>query len=166
MRSATFAPIHAPAYQQGLSLVELLVVLAVSSTLAAVALPTLGSALLAIQARQTQAELIAAARLAQSEAHRRGHAVVLAPVSACATPSSAPYNWGCGWRVFADANTDRIYNADHGDQLIRDLSAPPHLSIGSSRGDVSYNPNGTTSKVQTISIGGTREVTLSWARIQ
>jgi type IV fimbrial biogenesis protein FimT len=89
--------------KRGVSLVELLVVLAIASIMAALAIPSFGSFLSGQQLRlaaHTLSESLTQARLA---AISRSETVVLAPVNAA---------WENGWQVFVDADGDGMAGPD------------------------------------------------------
>jgi type II secretion system protein H len=151
--------------QAGFSLVEMMLVLVITMVIATAAVPALGSVMRKAQERQAQSDLRAAARLTQSEAMRRGQTVTLAPEGSCATATTEHFNWGCQWRVFVDTNANHAF--DSGDELVRLYSAPDQVHISSNGGYVVYQPNGTTSNPQTITVGtAERTVLISWARIR
>ena len=85
----------------GHTLTELLVVLALATTLFATAMPALQSMLARLQLRAAVADLQGAIGLARSQALGRGSSVTLAPVE------PAGVDWRLGWVVFADSNRNR-----------------------------------------------------------
>lgn len=158
-------PSRQSTHQAGFGLVELLVVLTITVSLALMTVPALQSITLDALAKQAQAELIAAARLTQSEALRRGQAVTLAARSDCQASNAVAHDWSCGWVVFVDSNADHVFDAIN-DPLVRSYSPLRQLPIRSNRAFAVYNPSGTTTHVQTLTIGERRQVFLSWTRIR
>lgn len=101
----------------GLTLVELLVLVAIVAILAGLGMPHFGTAIARQRARNAGDELATALQLARFEALRRGGQVVLrkAEVPGCSAPSVR--DWSCGWTVFADLDGDGRFGP--GDELIQ-----------------------------------------------
>jgi type IV fimbrial biogenesis protein FimT len=87
--------------RRGFSLLELLVVLAVVAVLAGLALPGMQSVVRRYQLDATVADLVGAIDLTRAQAIARGRSVMLVPLE------PAGVDWGEGWVVFVDTNTDR-----------------------------------------------------------
>lgn len=96
--------------QCGVTLAELLVVLAVAAILLAAALPDLGALLRTQQLRGAAGDLFAAAGLARAQAIARNERIRLSPRD----PAGA--DWTRGWTVFADRDGDGA--AGPGDDVI------------------------------------------------
>jgi type IV fimbrial biogenesis protein FimT len=92
--------------QQGLTLIELMVTLAVAIILITVGMPMFTGVVANNRATTQTNALVSAVKLARSEAVKRG-----ANVSIAATSS----DWANGWTVFVDANSDG--NVDVGEGL-------------------------------------------------
>lgn len=118
---------HAPAFQRGISTVELLLAGCIAAVMAAAAAPSLQQWLDQNQARADVYEFTEALRLARSEALKRN-----AEVSVCASVATPPgeaaacrtdaNEWSAGWLVFMDgAERGRL---DTGDLLIRAYQRP------------------------------------------
>ncbi len=154
-----------PRAQLGFSLVELVVVLALSAVLAAAAVPSLGQAVQDARERRLQQQLLGDLRLAQSEARRRGQAVTVAPLPLlCDPPTASGNNWSCGWRVYVD-DGDGNYDASM-DTLVTESSNDALTPIASSRARLVYSPIGTTSDVQTFSFSHPGvNVKVAWVRL-
>jgi type IV fimbrial biogenesis protein FimT len=84
----------------GMTLVELLVVLALAAIVLGLAAPDLGALVRTQQLKAASGELFAAVGLARAQALARGQIVVLAPVDA------AGLDWRSGWTVFVDRDGD------------------------------------------------------------
>lgn len=94
----------------GVSLVELLVVLALAGILLGAAAPAYREVMRRQQLRVAVNDLVAAIDLTRSHAIARGGPVMLAPLEA------GGIDWAKGWVVFVDANGNR--RPDHGEQRI------------------------------------------------
>ena len=86
--------------RRGMSLVELMTVLAVASIALAVAAPDLRTLIRVQQLKAAGGELFSAVGLARAQALARGRIVVLAPLDARGR------DWRSGWTVFVDGDGD------------------------------------------------------------
>ena len=100
------APGRCRCRSHGVTLVELLVVLALVGILLSVATPAYQQILQRQQLRAAVADLAAAIDLTRSQAMARGRTVMLAPLDA------GGLDWRSGWIVFVDANGNRRPDAD------------------------------------------------------
>lgn len=133
--------------QWGATLLELMVVLAVSTILLMVGIPSFASLIHASRLTSATNALVSSLHLARSEAVKRDSHVVLCPSStgsACATGG-----WQQGWLVFHDVNNNA--QRDAGETVV--LAHPP-LSAGmwatskaSTASYISYAPTGATQQV-------------------
>ncbi|MET0321992.1 MAG: GspH/FimT family protein [Duganella sp.] len=87
--------------QDGVTLVELLVVLALAAILLGVAAPSYQELMRRQQLRAAVNDLVAAIDLTRSQALARGRPVMLAP------REPGGIDWRLGWIVFVDANGNR-----------------------------------------------------------
>lgn len=130
---------------RGLSLMELLVVMALVAVLAGLAVPAMGGLLFKRQVQSAAEALVADLRLARSEAIRRA-AVVTVCSSLDGARCSNAAAWREGWLVFADANANQ--SLDAGEALIRvqpALSAVASVASAVPRNDkaaFSFHPTG------------------------
>lgn len=92
--------------KRGFSLIELLTVLAVAAVAASLALPAMQAMVRRYQLDAAVSDLVGAIDLARSQAIARSARVMLAPLE----PGGV--NWGEGWVVFVDANSDRRPSPD------------------------------------------------------
>ena len=113
---ARFAPMS------GLTLVEVLVVLAIVAILAGLAMPGFGRTLEQYRLRDAEEALRSALYAARSEAIRRGGGVTLRRASGGGCMPASDQDWSCGWAVFAD--TDGNGRNDPGEALIQAWTAP------------------------------------------
>lgn len=99
-----------PLSRRGLTLIEMMVVLAVVGLLLLVGVPNLREMMLRHQLRVTANAMFAAINLTRAQAVARGQRVMMTP----ADPLRA--DWASGWLVFVDRNASLGFDA--GDELI------------------------------------------------
>jgi type IV fimbrial biogenesis protein FimT len=125
---------------RGLTLVELLLVLAISTILLGASLPALGEFVRNYRLRLAAADFLGAVELARNAAIAHGGKVLLAP-------SADSMDWADGWTVFIDRNGNR--RPDAGDQVL--MRHPPihagiavDMSFGGQQGPpyLAYNSAG------------------------
>lgn len=111
---------------RGFTLVELMVVLAVSVIILATAAPSLRAFLLNNQRSATVNELSTAFNMARSEALKRAQSVAVCTVAnadAAAPTCAASSDWSSGWVVFVDADNNNAIDA--GDEILRRYGGTP-----------------------------------------
>jgi type IV fimbrial biogenesis protein FimT len=94
--------------RRGISLIELMMVLAVASILSSSAMPSMRQALEAYQLRTAAADLVAAIHETRSQALSRGQIVTLLPIEG---------DWRLGWTILVDHNANR--KLDPGEPLLK-----------------------------------------------
>lgn len=115
------SPGHIPTAQRGFTLMEMLVTLSVAAILAAVAVPSFSTWMIGARVDSQAGSLLAAMRMARSEAASRGAWVVLCPTTDHgANCSSSGANWSSGWMVFVDA--DRSGSRQAGSEALLQLA--------------------------------------------
>ena len=119
------APSRISRRQTGVTLAELLVVLAIVAILVGLAAPGFGRILMQHRLRSAEEDLRAALHVARSEAIRRGGRVTLRRASDGRCAPSHDSDWRCGWLVFVD--DDGNGRRDPGETLIQ--TWPPHRGI-------------------------------------
>lgn len=96
----------------GITLIEMMVVVAILAILVALAAPNLTEIVIRNRLDTATNELMTTLNLARSEAIRRG-----VPVSVRRDPAAPSYVWERGWEIFVDGNSNG--NLDAGEELIR-----------------------------------------------
>ena len=93
--------------QQGVNLIELVVAMSIAALSLTVGVPAFVDLRVSSDRSSALIELVAAAKLARSEAALRGQAVsVCASVNGASCSNSK--NWSTGWIVFRDPNRDLV----------------------------------------------------------
>jgi len=117
-------------YAHGLTLVELLIVLALIALLAGVAVPSLGSMLANSRVKTMASRFMTHVNLARTESIMRGQRVVLCPSTDGASCLPDGY-WHLGWLVFVD----RDGNREHGvtEPLLQISGAAKAINLVTSR---------------------------------
>lgn len=129
--------------QSGTTLLELMIVLAVSAILLTIGIPSFIS--IAASSRLTRAtnSMVASLHLARSEAIKRNSRTVLCP-SASGTACAASGGWHQGWLVFHDINNNAALDA--GEAVILSQSGMPDgfrfTGDGAFSKYISYSPTG------------------------
>ena len=129
----------------GFGLLEILVVLGLIATLAALAAPSLNGLWLRRSVQAAGEALVADLRRARSEAIQRG-AIVAVCASADGQACSASPAWRDGWIVFVDTDANR--RRDSGEELIRvqsrlaGLSSVASAAAANDKSVFSYHPTG------------------------
>lgn len=142
--------------QSGISLVEILAVLVMLTTVAAIAMPAFSS--VGRSARLTSAvnEMVASLNLARSEAIKRNQRVVVCK-SANATTCTTTGGWEQGWIVFQDMDNDAVHDDNETIVAVRQPMPPQLRLTGNSHVSryISYAPTGATKLVSGAFQAGT-----------
>lgn len=125
--------------QQGLTLIELMVTLAVAIILVSVGIPLFSGIAANNRATTDTNALVTSMKLARSEAVKRAATVV---------SRSSGTSWDNGWLVFLDDNTNGA--ADSGEEVLRRWEAPKGGSVVASGSVefVSFNATGENNGAQ------------------
>ncbi len=141
---------RAPAAYRGLSLVEVLVVMAIAAILLGIGAPVFTATIASARTSAAANSLLAALELARAEALRRGAPVAVcraadAAATACGA-AAASADWSAGWIVWVDdgANAGVI---DSNEELLRrehESGTGPgrRVEVIGNRSFVRYGPNG------------------------
>lgn len=114
---------------RGFTTIELMVVIAIITILAALAAPSFRPLIERWRVRAATEDLQSILYYARSEAIKRGGKIVLKKIASgngC-TAADANTQWGCGWTVFIDANNNATQ--DSGELTLQTSSAPTKLEI-------------------------------------
>jgi type IV fimbrial biogenesis protein FimT len=115
---------HSPASQEGFTLLECLVAVAIMAILTVLAVPGFRDLLVRRSVLVTADALVSDLRFARAEAIKRGTQVSMCR-SANGSACSATGNWVDGWIVFVDRHTKG--EVDTGDEVLRVQSRQPQL---------------------------------------
>ena len=149
---------HMNGKQQGLTLVELMITLAVAIALMSVGIPLFQSLTANNRAVTQTNAMVTALNLARSEAIKRATTVTVCPVSdaTSATPQCiGSTNWANGWLVFVDGNTLGTVDGSGATADVRvriwDAFSPaPNITTGAS--NVQFAADGTAASAADIEI--------------
>lgn len=101
-----------PVRSRGLSLIEVLVVMAIAAVLLGVGVPNMQSFVLNNRLASSTHEFYSTLQFARSEAVRRGQQITLVH-----NGTAGSGNWGAGWTMFVDADRDGVQDA--GEETLR-----------------------------------------------
>lgn len=130
-------------HNKGLTLIELMIVIAIVAILAAIAMPSFND-LLRRQAINGQANaLFSMLYLARSEAIKRSRVVTICKSS---DGQNCGGNWSNGWLMFADQNKDGALDA--GDEIVARGKISEEIAVGwvafGSNNYIRFSPRGMT----------------------
>ncbi len=121
-------PSHPFRYRDaGFTAIELMVVIAIVATLAALAMPSFRDVLDRYRVRQATEDLSAMLYQARAEAIKRGGHITVRKANSgdCATGGAG--DWSCGWIVFVDADDDGVLDA--GEEQLQSSPAPKGVNV-------------------------------------
>jgi type IV fimbrial biogenesis protein FimT len=125
---------------QGVTLVELIVVLAIAAVLLGLAAPGFGE-LRRDQARASAVnDLLHVLLIARSEAIMRARVVSVCRSSDGARCSGREVDWAAGWLVFVNEDAERPPQVDAGEPVLRVHAPVAGLTIRSNREAFSFRP--------------------------
>ena len=145
--------------QTGVTLVELMVVLAIAAILLGVAIPGFASLIHSSRLSAATSDLLVSLHLARSEAIKRNARTVVC-ISADSTTCASGGGWHQGWLIFHDANNNAVL--DPGEAIIHARQALPDSIRLTGNSTVvkyvSYAPTGGTKSVTGAFQAGTLTV--------
>lgn len=103
---------RAPTANRGLSLIEVLVVMAIAAILLGIGVPNMQTFILNNRLASSTHEFYTALQFARSEAVRRGEQITLVHGG-----TAGSGNWGAGWTMFVDTNRNTAQDA--GEETLR-----------------------------------------------
>jgi type IV fimbrial biogenesis protein FimT len=124
----------------GVSLIELLIVVALVAILGGLAAPSFVDTFRRYRVDAVREEMLATFSLARIEAIRRGFNVVVerTPLCASANPVSV-FDWSCGWTVYVDTNANNVQ--DNAEPTLQAVTVPSQVAV---IGTVLANPTDIT----------------------
>ena len=138
-----------PCRQQGVTLIELMICVAVGAGLLGWTAPSFRAFLLdAARAREVN-QFVQAVYYARSEAIKRNGVVSLCPSLDGATCAAATA-WQAGWLVFVNLDHDSPAALDAGEELLRAYGAWPDGRITSNRTTLSFRAFGQSGVTATV----------------
>jgi type IV fimbrial biogenesis protein FimT len=139
--------------QQGLTLVELMITLAVLALVLAVSVPSFSRLQGSFQLRSSAHRLVTTLNLARTEALEREQSISLCPSKSGENCSG---DFSRGWLLFHDRDGDRQFNPATDDSIFRAPGLPEGFSVtnrtGSSAANeaITYRPDGSARRNQTL----------------
>jgi type IV fimbrial biogenesis protein FimT len=129
----TSSPINrqvaAPRQTQGVTLLEILVVIAILGVLSALAAPSFRGTIERYRVSTTVDQLTSTISLARAEAIKRGGNVRLERLSGGDCPAMiSVQQWSCGWSLYWDVNANNAFNAGT-DELIKEFRITNNVTV-------------------------------------
>ena len=138
-------------YEQGFTLIELMITLAVLAIIISLAAPSFVTMIQNNRATGATNDLVASFQLARTEAIKRNGTVLIKKKNGAGTRNcSGVGDWACGHLIGVDLDSDGSLT---GAELLRDVKEP-HLSIDidSDNVEISYNGSGGVTTATTFTI--------------
>lgn len=142
--------------QSGATLLELMVVLAISAILLGIGIPSFAAFTSNSRLASATNELVSSLHLARSEAIKRNSRVVLCS-SATGTSCAASGGWHQGWLVFHDVNNNAALDSGEAVILSRQAFSAGFRLTGNRwvSSYISYGPSGATTTISGVLQVGT-----------
>lgn len=127
MQKARSLSISAPRRSFGFSLIELLVAVGVLAILASLTIPSFAGISRQYRMDAVTEEFMASVQLTRVKAMHLGQDFMILRDTACEVALSTTSDWGCGWRVFADLNGNRLL--DGAEAVVQSIAMPPGIKF-------------------------------------
>ncbi|MDH5631841.1 MAG: GspH/FimT family pseudopilin [Gammaproteobacteria bacterium] len=132
---------------QGFTLVELMITLAILAVIGSFALPSFRDTILNMRIRTEASELVGAFQIARSESIKRKAFVAVCAKNAASSTcnTAATTSWDDGWLIWIDTNRDAVF--DGGEELVRQsdgMSSGVIINTSASLPNLSYLPDGSS----------------------
>jgi type IV fimbrial biogenesis protein FimT len=147
--------------QHGVTLMELVVVIAVAAILALIAIPSMVSIIHDFRQKMALSLLVSDLGLARSEAIKRNTRMLVCVPNSAGTDCANSTTWSAGWVICIDANFDNECDdptADNPNPVIVRPALDPSLTLTSSAAVIRFNANGTQGSggaAVSLNLGGT-----------
>lgn len=127
MQKARSLPFRGQRRALGVSLIELLVAAGILAVLASLAIPSFAGISRQYRMDAVTEEFMASVQFTRVKAIHLGQDFVILRDTACAIVLSTTSDWGCGWRVFADLNDNRLL--DGAETVVQSITMPPGIKF-------------------------------------
>ena len=136
--------------ENGFTIIELMITLAVAAVVMGVAAPSLGGFVKNSALRNQVYDMLSSITTARSEALKNGSRVVMCrsanPLAATPSCGGTTDNWSTGWLLFISQDSNTVYNAGT-DVLVKvGMPAPSQINVlsnGTGNNYLVFNPDGT-----------------------
>ena len=114
----------------GFTLIETLIVTAIAAVLIALAAPSFGTTIDRWRVRKAVESMTSTLYYARSEAIKRGGGVGIQKnpkTTPGCTLANTNQEWGCGWLIFVDSNSDRKWKK--GEEILQTFDTPGNVNV-------------------------------------